>query len=171
MKLTVFKRLGKKKSDLTRLRALKDIFVKGQEFAAIMRYIEKNHLSNTCFQLNLDGTNYKAVVKGIQYQKTTYQPLHIDFLLAGDEDFVNVAIPITCINAIDCVGIKLGGVLRTVIRSLLVRCKLKDIPKHFMLDVKEMNIGGNKKLADIELPANVTPLLPMNEVAITNAKR
>ena len=68
-------------------------------------------------------------------------------------------------------GIKLGGVLRPVLRSFKVRCPLKDIPESFTVDVKSMQIGDSKRLSHISLSENVVPQVNVNEVAVTIAKR
>ncbi|MEL7431977.1 MAG: 50S ribosomal protein L25 [Chlamydiota bacterium] len=185
MKLSVFKREKKGKGALTDIRARNGIpavlygkkienqtvFVKGEEFSAVMRKIPTNHLSNTRFSLDYEGKTYYALVKGIEYHKITYNPLHLDFMIVEQDDLVNVNIPILCTGTVDCVGLKLGGVLRQVIRSYKVRCLVKDIPTSCVVDVQAMNVGDAKRLSDIALPKDVHPLLNVSEVAISIAKR
>ena len=76
MKLSLFPRLDRKKSALTKIRAEKNIpaviygaiknqpvFVQGAAFSALLRRIPENHLSNTIFTIEYDGSEYKALVK------------------------------------------------------------------------------------------------------------
>jgi large subunit ribosomal protein L25 len=47
------------------------IEIEQSEFEAALRSIKKNHLSTTVFNLDVDGTKTKAIVKGIQYDRVT----------------------------------------------------------------------------------------------------
>ncbi len=185
MELSVFKRETKGRSALTQLRARgyipAVIYNKNQDsypvylelaaFEKVLRSVAKNHLSSTVFSLSIDGKVEKAVIKEVQYNKTTYTPIHIDFLTGSDEDFVNVKIPIECKNQADSIWSKLGGVLRMPIRSYKVRCKMGSVPASFSVDVEKMEIGDTKRLEDITLPEGVSPLVNVKEVAVAIAKR
>jgi len=185
MKLSAFKRTGEKKSEITKIRISQDIpgviygpkhkneniFIKGDAFGAALRQIPKGKLATTVFDLNLDGKDYKAIVKDIQYHRTTYNILHIDFEIVEKDVPITVNVPITFKNQMDCAGVKLGGFLRQVIRAVKVRCLLKDLPKEFIIDVKEMNILDSRRLSDLVFPKNVHPLANLKEVAAVVAKR
>lgn len=147
------------------------IEIDGAEFNAAMRKIKQNHLSTTVFTIELDGASHRAIVKGIQYDRVTYDVIHLDFEGLDDERPVELNIPIEFTGVADCVGIKLGGNLRQVIRNVRVKCFPKDIPNHFELDVREMKIRDAKKLSDIALPSGVTPIRKVDEVVVVIAKR
>ncbi|EPP39191.1 ribosomal protein L25, Ctc-form, partial [Chlamydia psittaci 84-8471/1] len=66
----------------------------------------------------------------------SYKVIHLDFEELIEDRDVKLNIPIRCINAVDCVGVKLGGSLRQVIRALRVVCKPKDIVPYLELDVR-----------------------------------
>ena len=71
----------------------------------------------------------------------------------------------------DCVGIKLGGFLRQVIRSVKVRCLPKNIPQNFELDIRNLKMRQSKRLSDLVMPEGVTPLAATDEVVVVIAKR
>ena len=110
-------------------------------------------------------------MKGIQYHRTTYEVIHIDFEIVEQDLPVNVNIPIRCIHEADCAGVKLGGILRQVIRTLKVSCLPKDIPQKFTIDVKDLQMMQSKRLSDIAIPEKVKPVANMQEVAVVVAKR
>jgi large subunit ribosomal protein L25 len=58
-----------------------------------------------------------------------------------------------------------------LIRYLPVRTDSHHIPTHFDVDVKELNLGQYKKLADLSIPANMRPLVDLNEVAVVIVRR
>lgn len=186
MKLKVLKRTILKKSELNRIRregnipaamyvrgqATDNLSVNGSEFSAHLRAVQPGHLSTTIFVLvDENGKERRAILKDIQYQPTTYKVQHLDFEELFDDVKVNVKVPIECVGVVDCVGVKLGGVLRQVIRHLRVRCLPKDIPNNFQLDVRSLEQRQSRRLKDLEIPQSVRPLMDLNEVAVIIAKR
>ncbi len=185
MKLAIFPRTTGKKSDPKKNRreghvpgvlygleqGNQNIAVKSDELQAILRKIKQGILPTTLFELHDGQKKHQALVKEIQYHPTSYAVTHIDFFMVSDKEPVTVNVPVQVLGAADCVGIKLGGFLRQVIRTLKVRCLPKDIPQEFILDVRELNIGQSKALSDLSIPESVRPIAKMNEVAVVIAKK
>jgi large subunit ribosomal protein L25 len=186
MRLSVVNREAVKKREAKRLRRSKQIpavlyarkeagetiAVDAAEFAAALRQVTKGHLPTTIFTLiDAAGKERKAIVKDIQYNPVSYDVIHLDFEELLDEVPVSVKVPIECTGVADCVGTKLGGVLRLVIRHVKVRCLPKDLPQSFKLDVRNLNLRQTKRLSDIEMPHSVRPLMKLDEVAVIIAKR
>lgn len=186
MKLQIQKRSGERKSEALRLRRAGNvpavIYHKGQEaesvsllvseYNAAVRQVVPGRLSTTVFNLvDANGKARKAILKEIQYHPTTYDIVHLDFEELHDNVPVNVKVPIECTGVADCVGIKLGGSLRQVIRKARVRCLPKDIPSSFTVDIKGMNIKDVRRLRDLGMPETVKSLDNLKEVAIAIVKR
>jgi large subunit ribosomal protein L25 len=148
------------------------ISINEREFAKVLDNLEQGHLATTIFSLEgSDGKAVKAIVKGIEYARTTYQVLHLDFMELHDDVPVSVKVPINVIGEANCVGIKLGGFLRLVIRGLKVTCLPKDMPAKFDLDIQPLQVKQVRRLSDIVLPEGVKPMQDLKEVAIVIAKR
>lgn len=147
------------------------IEVNGEEFHAVLRHLKPGRLSTMIFTLDLDGEKVKAIVKGIQYDLTSYDVIHLDFEGLIDDIPVTIKVPVECVGIADCVGIKLGGSLRQIIRNVKVQCLPKHIPEEFTLDVKELKIKGSKRLSDIAMPEGVKPMAATDEVVVVIAKR
>ena len=141
------------------------------EFDAILRQVKPNHLSTTIFTLKFEGKSIKAIVKGVQYHRTSYKVLHLDFEELKDNMPVKVKVPIEFVGIADCVGIKLGGFLRPIVRNVKVKCLPKDIPSQFELDITDMKIKQSKRLSDIPMPQGVETLTVTDEVVVVIAKR
>jgi large subunit ribosomal protein L25 len=141
------------------------------EMGTILRQMKPGHLGTTVFHLKLDGKEKRAIIKDIQYQLTTYDVSHIDFEELFEDVPVSVKVPIQCIGIADCVGVKLGGFLRQVIRHVRVECLPKHIPTNFTVDVQDLGIKQSKKLSDIAIPQGVKPLAKMDEVVVVVSKR
>jgi large subunit ribosomal protein L25 len=185
MKLTLSKRKGTKKSELTQMRYQGDIpaviykakepgekvLVNGVNFHTALRQLKKGYLPTTVFELDYNGVSTKAIVKEIQYHPTTYRIIHLDFYPLIDGVFIDVKVPVVCLREADCIGIKLGGVLRYVKRHIKVRCLPKDLPADFKVDIHNMEIGDVKRLRDLHLGEGILPLLQSGEIILTIAKR
>lgn len=186
MKLNMSSRENERKSDAKKLRRSGEIpaiiyakgkdsepvAVKSSEITALLRGVQPGHLSTTIFTLvDGKGKQRRAILKDIQYKVTTYEIIHLDFEELHDDVPISIKVPIEFTGVVDCVGVKLGGFLRQVIRSLRVRCLPKDIPAAFELDVKNLGLGESRRLADISLPKNVRPVANLNSVAVTVSRR
>ncbi len=186
MKLQTIKRAANSKSEVKRLRRegfvpavlyVKDkegetLAVNANEFGAYLRQVKSGHLPTTVFTLvDENGRERRVVVKDIQYEITTYAITHLDFEELVDGHKINIKVPIECIGQVDCIGIKLGGVLRQVIRHVRIRCLPKDLPTYFELDVRELGLKQSKRLKDLQIPKTVRPLVDLNEVVAVIVKR
>lgn len=186
MKLKTIKRTAGSKSETNRLRREGYIpvvlYVRGKEgetlavnsaeFGAFLRQVKPGHLPTTKFTLIDDkGRERRVIIKDIQYDVTTYAVKHLDFEELIEDHKINIKVPIECVGIAECVGVKLGGVLRQVIRHVRVRCLPKDLPEFFELDVKELALKQTKRLSDLEIPETVRPLMKLNEVVAVIVKR
>ena len=186
MKLQLMKREVLKKSETKKLRregyipaalyvrgkATDAVAVSSSEFNALLRQVQSGRLSTTVFTLvDAHGHQRRAILKEIQYEPTTYNVQHLDFEELFNDVKVKVKVPIEFTGVADCIGVKLGGVLRQVIRHLLVACLPKDIPNVFQLDVRNLQMAESKRLSEIAIPQTVRPIADLHEVAVVIAKR
>lgn len=185
MELVVTSRETNKKSFLKKIRqqggipaviysggaSIANVVVDALVFKKFLSGLASGALSSTIFSLSYEGRVIKALVKDIQYQITTYDVIHLDFEELIEDKDVRLNLPIRCINAVDCVGVKLGGSLRQVIRFMRVVCKPKDIVPYLELDVQNLGLSQTKKLLDIKIPEGIRPLTSLKEVVVTVSRR
>ena len=186
MKLQVFKRSADKKSETSKLRRAghipatiyqkgknaENIAILSNEFAALLRQVQPGRLSTQIITLVDDkGNENRAILKEIQRNIVTYEIIHLDFEELNDKQTIGVKVPVECTGVADCVGVKLGGAVRQVIRYVKVRCLPKDIPTAFYVDVKNLNIGEARRLSELDIPNTVRPIADLNEVAVAIVKR
>lgn len=186
MKLKIFKRNAASKSESKRLRregmipavvyekgsSGEAVSVESNEFSAFLRKLQPGRLSTVIFELETeDGASRRAIMKDIQYNPVNYKVIHLDFEILHDNVEVKINIPIELVGVVDCVGVKLGGVLRQVIRRLRIRCLPKDIPEVFPLDVRDLGLRQSRRLSDLVIPESVRPLENLGEVVAIIAKR
>jgi large subunit ribosomal protein L25 len=183
--ITCTVREGTSKGDVRRLRRNGSIpmvvYSKGQmaeigsvskaEIDAAMRSIRPGFLTTTVFALkDQSGRERKVLIKEIQYKSTTYDMIHIDFFELEEGRMVDVKVPVEFENSTECVGVKLGGQLRHIMRHVKVRCVPANIPSHFSLDVKDLGIRQTKRVRDLTIPKSVTCTAHADDVVVAVIK-
>lgn len=105
--------------------------------------------SNVLITLKIAGADKTAIVKEIQRDVITRQPIHVDFIAVSLKDMIEVSVPLH-IQGI-APGVKLsGGVLEHILREIRVKCLPTDIPSAINVDVSGLEI--NHSLAVKDLP-------------------
>ena len=121
---------------------------------ALRKVLAGPHKNNTIFTLAIEGAEAQTVMmKTFQRHPVTRRPLHADFLIIGDTKPVVVSVPIDLLG--EPAGVKAGGVLRQVERTVKVRCLAADIPVALSHDVTELEIKQSFLLSEIESPDGV----------------
>lgn len=146
------------------------ITIDSTELDAHLRGLQVGHLPTTIFVLHDGKKERRVLIKDIQRNIITYRVSHIDFEELIEDSPVSLNVPITLVGIQECVGTKLGGTLRQVIRRVKVKCLPRHIPKEFILDVRDLAVKQKRRLSDLSLPAGVKPLVNMGEVVVVIAK-
>lgn len=185
VEIEIFSRSAKNQGETKRLRregkvpvviysrgkANENGYVNREDIDTVLRNLESGYLPTTVFLLkDKAGKKRKSIVKDIQYQVTSYDVNHIDFLELSENNNVDVKVPVEFTGAQECLGVKAGGFLRQVMRHVPVRCLPKHIPSHFTIDVKDLEIMHAKRIKDLALPSHVLPLVQPNDVIVTVIK-
>ena len=99
-----------------------------------------------------DGKECMALIRDVQRHLLTQNIRHIDFYQVLKGHKIKVEIPIRVINKELAPGIKEGGLLNQITRSLSVEIKPRDIPEDIVVDIAELMIGGEIFIKDLTLP-------------------
>jgi large subunit ribosomal protein L25 len=107
--------------------------------------------------LELDFGNRKERVlpRDVQLDPVTDRPLHVDFLRFSAQTKVHVDVAIVFDNEDKAPGVKKGGVLNVVMRSVEVVCKPDAIPEAFHIDLAGLDIGDVVHVDALRLPEGV----------------
>ena len=114
--------------------------------------------------IELDGKEYKAIFKEIQFHPVTDRIVHIDLLAVTEDKLVTIALPVRLKG--NSPGVLNGGKLRQNYRKLKVKALAKDLPEFIELDISKLRIGMAIRLGEIEIP-NVTLIGDMRDVAVS----
>jgi large subunit ribosomal protein L25 len=112
---------------------------------------------NTLFDLQLDGSRRKVILKEFQVEPIKGRLLHADFYEVALDQALEVTVHVELAGV--PVGVKVeGGILDFVTRELQVECLPTDIPEKIVVDVSELGMGKHVRVSEIKAPERVTIL-------------
>ena len=125
------------------------VSISPRELEAVFR---RTNNRNTLLAVDAGGASRTCLVKEVQRNPLSQAIIHLDLyeVDAGEE----VRVEVNLVPTGTATGVKMGGRLRTIRRTVDVICKPGDIPQQIGVDVSSLNIGGFRKLSEVEPPAN-----------------
>ena len=129
----------------------------------------KHHLNllSRLVNIKLNDKILKVIPKDVQTDPVTDRPLHIDFQLTKDNVPIKVAVLIKLINRDKSPGIKKGGILNLVKKSIYMYCIPNKIPPFLQIDISGFEIGRNVHVHDIALPDGASLIRNDNSTVLT----
>ena len=106
-------------------------------------YTPEAHLVN----LNIEGQEYRAVLKDMQFHPVKDNILHADFIQILPDKPVVINIPIKVFG--DSVGVIAGGKLSIKKRNLKVKGLADNLPEVLMVDITDLKIHDTVKVGDL----------------------
>lgn len=116
--------------------------------------------------LILDGEEWEAFIKEVQYHPLTDEVLHVDFYWPGEGREVELEVPIILRG--EPRGRKLGGILHQLRETVRVKALPERIPERIELDVSELDLGESLRVGDLKLEG--LKLLTAAEVPVAAVK-
>lgn len=127
--------------------------------------IELKHQTRTpgffarIFELKVNGDTHRVLAREIQLDPVTDHPVHVDFMRFSASTKLNVEVKVNFINLDACPGLKTGGVLNVVRRTVELVCSAENIPETITADVAGLGIGNSVRISNIKLPEGVHPAI------------
>ncbi|MFH1282509.1 MAG: 50S ribosomal protein L25 [bacterium] len=120
---------------------------------------------NAIINMKLGNGSYKVIVKDIQRNPITDNPIHVDFQSISLKEKIEVNVPLRIIG--EALGVKeKGGVVEHIVREVEIKCLPTNIPEEFVVDVSELDIGQGIHMKDIQIPDNVESLMDPEIVVV-----
>ena len=97
-----------------------------------------------------DGQNlqtHQVLIREVQVHPVRRQFLHVDFYEVPLDQPIVVEVPVELLG--EAAGVKEGGLLNLIRRTLAVRCLPGDIPEKVQIDVTSLEIGSTVHIADL----------------------
>ena len=87
----------------------------------------------------------------IQKHPVSGRPIHADFLRISKNSILTLDIPLQFIGTDVAPGLKKGGVLNIIHRTIEVKCKADNVPENFVIDLSKAEIGTSFSASEIEM--------------------
>ncbi len=106
--------------------------------------------------LEIGGKKTRVIAHKIDLDPVSDRPVHIDFMLCQDNKPIRAKPKIKFLNQDKSPGLKKGGFLHIVARSLEVLCEgEKSIPQFIEADVGTLHVGSKFRAENLKLPSGV----------------
>ena len=125
------------------------------EEKVLVAEMNKKGLWTRQYEIEVDGQKHLVLCQDIQKHPVSNRPIHADFLRISKDSVLIMDIPLHFVGEEVCPGIKKGGVLNIVHRTLEVKCKADAIPEEFIVDLSTAEIGDSFDAFAIKLPNGV----------------
>ncbi len=97
--------------------------------------------------LTIDGVTVKAIMKDIQFHPVKDTILHVDFYEVTETKPIIMAVPVKLEGLAD--GVRAGGKLVQLQRTLKVKAVYSLIPEKLFIDVTSLGLGKSIKVGDL----------------------
>ncbi len=98
-----------------------------------------------------------VIVKEIQRHPLNGNILHIDLFAVRMDEKITAPVHLRIVGQAE--GVKLGGILRQIVREIEVKSLPSDIPPHFDIDVSNLDIGDTLSVKDITVSDKIQVIL------------
>lgn len=120
----------------------------GKELAAIFR---KTNNPNTLIDVSVAGKGHTCLIREIQRNPKSRNVEHVDFLQVANGEEVSVRVAVTTSGR--AAGVRAGGQLRLIKRSVDMRCDAYRIPRVVDVDVTALEVGRFIRASELTAPA------------------
>lgn len=122
------------------------------EFNKIWRNITKT----TPVNLNVDGKDYLALIKDVEYNIRNDSVLHADFFVPAKDEKLKYSMKVQFSG--NALGVLKGGFLLRHEPELKILATIENLPERIVIDVSPLNIGDSFKVKDLKLGDKITIL-------------
>jgi large subunit ribosomal protein L25 len=121
------------------------------------------------FQVEVEGKEVPVQLLEVQYDSIGEKILHTDLGRISLSEQIEVSVPVEVHG--EAAGVREeGGVLEVIHHELTITCLPGNVPEDIRVEVADLNIGDDLRIADIEFPEGVKPVDDPDEVVVTCAR-
>lgn len=133
----------------------------------LMKVVNSGHIFTHLCDLDVDGQKHSVLARDVQFHPVKDMPIHVDFLRVTEKTMVTVEVPVRFVNEEKSAGLRRGGILNVALHTIEVTCRADRIPDHLDIDILDLKIGDDVKVAQVKLPAAIKTTLKADETVVT----
>lgn len=107
------------------------------------------------FDLSLDGSSMRVVMKSVQRDPVTRKVTHMSVQEIKETDIIKVAVPVIVVGEPAAVT-KRAATLMVPMSQVEVQAQVSDLPDSITIDVSGLKQNDKITIADVEVPKGVT---------------
>ncbi|WDM85301.1 50S ribosomal protein L25/general stress protein Ctc [Ehrlichia sp. JZT12] len=139
------------------------IFLSDREFLSKYRSAA---LSTHLIELEINNKKEYVLMRDIQKHPVTDRIQHVDFQFIDYGTEIKIEVPLIFINEHKCIGIKRGGVLNILHRTLSIKCSPSAILQNIEIDLSDLTAGHSIHVSDLKLPSEVNVVMKEDNPAL-----
>jgi large subunit ribosomal protein L25 len=112
-------------------------------------------------EMDIDGKKILVVAKDYQFHPVSDKVIHADFIELDDSREVKISLPVRLKG--NAIGVRNGGRLLSVYRTLSLKGLPSAFPEAVEIDITNLRIGRKIRVSDVKIPG-LTILAPSNAV-------
>ena len=132
----------------------------------LRQQLAKTGFFSRVFEVTVDGKTHRVLARDVQFDPVTDRAIHVDFMRFGSDTKLNIEVEMVFENEEECPGLKRGGVLNVVRRTIELICPADHIPPFLTADLTGLDIGDSVHISAVSLPEGVTPVVTDRDFTI-----
>lgn len=121
-----------------------------KEFTKLYR---EPFFTSTLLRLVIDKQEFKVLPKAVQLNPVTDVVRHIDFIMIDQDDsYIKARVPIAFTGRDRSLGLKRGGYLNIIKRSIELLCPTNAIPQEIECNISAIPVGRSIRVSYLKLP-------------------
>lgn len=131
------------------------------ESKGLLKQIRGQGFFSHVFEIEVGGKKERVLARDLQKDPVTDAPLHVDFMRFSATTTFEVDVEIVFENEEESPGLKYGGVLNVVMRTIPLICRPDAIPESISVDLTGLEVGDVIHIGKLAIPESA-------ELAITD---
>jgi large subunit ribosomal protein L25 len=120
-------------------------------------------------ELQVGKDSYDCVLKDVDFNPTTDQPVHADFQLLRQGVAIQLSIPVQFVGKAKG-QIEEGGEIEFLVHELDIETLPQNMPDHLTVDISNLEIGDTLHVSDVSFEG-ITVVTPPNQSLVTCFRR
>jgi large subunit ribosomal protein L25 len=125
----------------------------------VLRELHRPGWQSRVYELKMNGSSERALIRDVQYHPVTDAPEHIDFQRLAPGERIRVTVPVVFENEGLSTGLKRGGVLNVIRHTVEAYCDPENIPERFIADMTGLDFNDNVRWSSLKGTEGVRPVI------------
>jgi large subunit ribosomal protein L25 len=132
----------------------------------LLKQVRGHGFFSHVFEIDVGGNKEQVLARDLQKDPVTGIPLHVDFMRFGATTRFEVDVELVFENEEESPGLKFGGVLNVVMRTIPLLCRPDAIPESIRIDLTGLEVGDVIHVEKLAIPASAELMITDPEATV-----